>query len=501
MRHATPPPIPHAPRPKGSGTPAALLLAALLALLCAGCGQEGGGGDLLIGDGPDRSAAAYGLYLQGLVRDLTFDLGEGRTLRRLGFLDASAGRDRLAKRFGRLFARVVDLRVEALDLETLFDGARHTVRFTLHETGVLSGSMLDYEARFPVEWAFTARDGRLTLASDGVSRLARVAGTALAPERVPLPGVAVRLGDRTVGTTDDDGAFALLLPAGSAGKLAFARDGFQPLERPFRAETLETVLPPVELAPLEGFFPPPVSELRAEAGDGTVKLRFHMDRPVDRFLVLRRAEGPFQQIAELPPLATEYVDRKDLVNGRRYAYRVIPQVGQTASFGNPTASAVPSDEILRIEAEGLLADAVKLRVKGRRPYVVRSEGFFDDGYLAFHPFHTESLAFVPDASFRTGRYLVRAHVRRDERGGRFRLEISQHGDPDPEEIAAFEIDTQGRGAQRVTLDLGALAVRPVDWRTEPIPASRYALFVRSIPITDDPERRILVDALEFIRLP
>lgn len=495
--------FPHRPIRRILRTAAPLLACALLAaLLASGCNPENGGGDLSLGDSPDRSAAAYSNYLHALVRDLAHDLGEGRTLRRLGFLDASPGRERLTRRYGRLFGRLLDLRVDAHDLACEFDGARHRVRFTLVETGTLSGSLLDYEAAFPVEWEFTARDGRLTLARDGIARLPLVSGAARTPDGAPLPGVAVSFAGRVVGGSDDDGLFSLLLPEKAAGPLSFEREGFRPATVPFAATTLEIRLPPIELQPLDGFFPPPVDELRAESGDGAVTLRFRHDRPADRYVVLRRAEtGPFERIAELPPHARAHTDRDRLVNGRRYAYRVIPFSGETAAFANPTAAAVPSDEIHRLEAESILSENFKLKVSGRRPYVVRTEGHFEDGYLAFHPAHTAHFSFVPAAPLSAGRYLLRAAVRREERGGRFRLEISQHGDPEPEDVAAFEVDTRAALAHRAVVELGALPVRPVDWRSGPIAASRYALFVRSVPLDGDARARILIDSLEFIRLP
>ncbi len=475
------------------------LLLLLPFLLAAGCGEEGTGDGRLFIDGPDRSAAAS-LFLSGLAHDLADDLGEGRNTRRLGFMAESPGRARLLRRMDRLYRNVSSLRLEASDIESGFDGARHTLRFVFRESGTLAGSMLDHEAGYPVVWRFTIAGDQLTLVEDGIARLTGVEGTVVAPGGAPLPGVRIIHGDRVVDTTDDDGRYAALLPEGARGELAFSREGFRAASLRLPRTTAETLLPPVELAPLDGFFLPPVAELRAEAGDAAITLRFRLERPAERLVVLRRSSGPFEPIAELPPLAEEYVDRDGLVNGRRYLYRVIPFIGAARSFADPTVSATPSAEILRIEGESLLEESMRLRVKGERPWVVRRVGRFEDLFLAFRPARTESLSCVPDAELTPGRYALVAHVLRDERGGRFRLEISQHGDPDPEKAAVFEVDTRARAAHRASLDLGTLHVRPLDWQAEPLPRARYGLTLRSVPLSAEPDRAILLDALEFVKV-
>lgn len=470
----------------------------LLLVLAGGCGEMPRLNDgLQLPLEPGRLAVPDG-YFRSLTEDLARDLGERRSLDRFRFLPDEAW-PRWERLFQFLFnvAQGMDLRVTDYREEAVADGWR--IRFDFQVQGFTAVGRREFAFRIPVDWRFRLVERTARLEADGLAALRFVEIHVEAGQDLPLEGVRVERDGQILTTTDDSGRALLLLEHIRREELRLVCEGFEDGRLEVPAGSREISLPDCRLQALPGAFLPPVEDLRLQSGDRQIRLRWHYPHAVDRYLILRRDNGHFRPLIELPGGMEEFLDSQDLVNGRRSLYRIQPGLAGREALIAPVVAGIPSAFSRRLEWEELLLDKERGRVKGATPWIERSERGFHDTFLCLHSRRTERLTLFSPAPWPAGVYAVFFHARKEPRGGRLRVHLVQFGDTEGEHRQSFVVDLQSTRRQPVRLELGQWNYRPVNWQDNPLAEAVFAAELEPLAPTDEGET-LAVDALELIRL-
>lgn len=481
-----------------SGRMPCWLIVSLILLLQVGCSDVPRLDDeLLLPVEPGRMAVPEG-YFRGLADDLARDFRENRSLDRLRFLPDDAW-----LRWERIFiflfnsTQGLDVGVENFYEQALSDGWR--VRFQFVLRGFTAVGRLESGFCIPVDWRFRLEDRVARLVADGLVT-ARILEIRIETNtETPLEGVRILQNGKILSTTDDNGLSLVVLNSINEERLDLIREGFQPGQLQIPAGSREVRIQTKTLTPLPGAFIPVVDDLRVESGDQQIRLRWHYPHAVDRFLILRRDNGHFAPLIELPAGTEEFLDTQELINGRRSFYRVQPSLTGRASLPAPVIAGIPSKTVIRMQWEDVLLEPARGSRKGHDPWIERNAVGFRDVYLCLRPGRTEKIQLLSDQPVPAGVYAVLLHARKEPAGGRLQISLGQFGDSEGVRTETPVVDLKGGSPHPVRLELGQISYKPVNWQDNPVTSAVLSVEIKTLPPVEERER-LTLDCLELIRL-